>query len=99
MKNPRIKIVDPGHAYTVLTPGGSTYTIPFMKMSKDHRHDGITNEDLIEILIDRIEFLNEGKLRCTENSRAIEYLKGALGALEQRTADRIARGVEGTNKK
>lgn len=99
MRNKLIKVIDPGHAYEVLTSTGSNYTMVFAKMDKDHHHDGITNEDAIQILIDRLEFLNEGKFHCKENSDAIEHLKAALQRLEDRTADRVARHVEGTHKK
>lgn len=56
--------------------------------------DGTTNEEVIKVLIDRLEFLN-AKFPCEENSRALTLLAGALMALEKRTADRLARGVEG----
>jgi hypothetical protein len=39
-----------------------------------------------------------GKFRCRENAVALTHLGGALMWLQKRTRDRLARGVEGTNK-
>lgn len=57
-------------------------------------HDGTTNEEVIRMLIDRIQKLN-AKFPCNDNLLALHNLKLALGYLEQRTRDRQARGVEG----
>lgn len=100
MKNPNIKVIDPGHAYEIASQTKiSKLVIAFVKGEKGHVHDGITNEDLLAVLIDRMEFLNEGKFHCIQNDEAIASLKSALTWLEARTADRIERDVEGTNKK
>lgn len=56
--------------------------------------NGVTNEALIAIGIHRLELMN-AKFPCDENVRAISGLKDSLAALEERTAKRIARGVEG----
>ena len=61
-------------------------------------NDGTTNEEVIEVLIDRLNNLN-GKFPCRENSLAITKLEEALMWLNKRTADRIKRGVKGTNNK
>lgn len=58
--------------------------------------DGVTNEEVIKVLIHRINYLNNGEFRCRENSITITKLEEALMWLEKRTADRIDRGVEGT---
>ena|SRR6266540_5416405 len=60
-------------------------------------HDGTTNEEVLKVLIDRLQGLG-GKLPCRENSIAITKCQEALMWLEKRTADRQARGVEGTLK-
>lgn len=57
-------------------------------------NDGTTNEELLAILIDRMQFLNAA-FPCRENSIAITKLDEALLWLNKRTADRKARGVEG----
>ena len=61
-------------------------------------NDGTTNEEVIEVLIDRLNNLN-GKFPCRENSLAITKLEEALMWLNKRTADRVKRGVKGTNNK
>ena len=61
-------------------------------------NDGTTNEEVIEVLIDRLQYLN-GKFPCRENSIAITKLEEALMWLNKRTEDRLKRNVEGTNQK
>ena len=56
--------------------------------------NGITTEALLAVLIHRTEFLN-GKFPCVENETSLVGMRMALTALEQRTANRISRGVEG----
>lgn len=58
--------------------------------------NGITNEMLIAIMIDRLERFNAGPHRCRENSLVITKLEEALHWLEHRTTERQDRGVEGT---
>lgn len=59
--------------------------------------DGTTNEELIEVLLDRLNFMN-AKFPCRENSIAVTHLETALLWLNRRTANRVARGVEGQHK-
>lgn len=59
--------------------------------------NGTTNEAVLEVLIDRMEFLNK-KLPCTENAQVLGHLNSALDILEERTARRVAAKVEGTDK-
>lgn len=56
---------------------------------------GTTNEEVISVLIHRIERLN-GKLPCIENAKALEHLHAALNYLDSRTTKRAAQWVEGT---
>jgi hypothetical protein len=56
--------------------------------------DGTTNEELIEVLLDRMNYL-QSKFPCRENSLAIIKLDEALMWLNKRTADRVKRNVEG----
>lgn len=60
-------------------------------------NNGTTNEDLLLVLIDRLQFLS-AKFPCRENALAITKLEEALMWLNKRTADRMARGVEGQHK-
>ena len=59
--------------------------------------NGIMNEDLIAIVIDRMEGFQSGDYECSENQTALEHLRKALEALNDRTASREKRGVEGTH--
>lgn len=58
--------------------------------------NGWTNEAVLAAVIDRTERLN-ARFQCEENVRAIEAMKDALQAFNERTAARKARGVEGTH--
>ena len=60
--------------------------------------DGTTTEEVIEVLIDRIQYL-DNLFPSDYNKQALEGLIGALAALHARTADRKAREVEGLYKK
>lgn len=64
----------------------------------DHGVNGVTNEEVLQALIERLEALNTQPYQCTENELAIRHLHQALKALELRTANRRARGVEGTSR-
>lgn len=59
--------------------------------------NGITNEVLLAIVIDRLEGFQSSKWACTENQMALDHLHEALRTLEERTKKRTERGVEGTH--
>lgn len=58
--------------------------------------NGITNEALLAVVIDRLQGFQSGKFACEENAEALVKLKECLIALKRRTRQRVARGVEGT---
>lgn len=60
--------------------------------------DGTTNEEVLAVLIDRVQKLN-AKLPCRETSIAITKMDEALMWFEKRTRDRVKRGVEGKQLK
>jgi hypothetical protein len=60
--------------------------------------NGCHNEDLIAIVIDRLQGFQSSEFSCRENALAITKLEEALHWLHHRTNARIARGVEGTHK-
>ena len=64
---------------------------------KENGVNGLMNEDLIAIVIDRMDGFQSGDYRCRENAIAKTKLEEALLWLRKRTMDREARGVEGTN--
>ena len=61
--------------------------------------NGVTNEDLIATVIDRIRGFQSGDYACRDNAIALTKLEEALMWLCNRTNEREARGVEGTNEK
>jgi hypothetical protein len=98
-----MKILTPGHCYELANfehPESMGQEIQFIE--KEHPsmrtiHDGTTNEEVLAVLIDRLKSMGE-KLPCRENSIAVTKCEEALMWLNKRTADRKARGVEGTAK-
>lgn len=64
----------------------------------EHGVNGITNEALIAIVIDRLQGAQQGPFKCRENALAITELESASFWLAKRTLDRMTRGVEGQNK-
>jgi hypothetical protein len=60
--------------------------------------NGCFIEDLITIVIDRLQGFQNGDFPCRENALALTKLEEALHWLDHRTNDRQRRGVEGTFK-
>ncbi len=60
--------------------------------------NGVNNEDLINMVICRLEHFQNTPYKCRENALAITKLEEALLWLRKRTMDREARVVEGTHK-
>lgn len=61
--------------------------------------NGITQEVLLAIVIDRLRSFQSGGFSCRENSIALTHCEDALMWLQRRTRARIARGVEGSHIK
>ena len=59
--------------------------------------NGVCNEDLINMVIDRLEHFQNSDFKCRENALAITALEEALLWLRKRTMGREQRGVEGTH--
>jgi hypothetical protein len=58
--------------------------------------NGLTNEALLAVMIDRLRGFQSGPFAGRENTIALTKLEEALLWLEKRTREREARGVEGT---
>ena len=107
-----------GHHYEVRFPGGAQMKYPPTPVKIDFQEgpvrtsgvNGVTNEALLAILIDRTEVLDsqfpclENKvalehmreaLRAFEARIALEHMREALQAFEARTSRRVATGIEG----
>ena len=65
---------------------------------KEFGVNGITQEVLLAIVIDRLRSFQAGPFACRENEAAMVLCQDALDLLQQRTRTRIARGVEGTHQ-
>jgi hypothetical protein len=61
--------------------------------------NGITQEALLAIVIDRLRSFQSGPFSCWENAIALTHCEEALMWLQRRTVARIKRGIEGTNQK
>lgn len=61
--------------------------------------NGVCNEDLIAMVICRLEHFQKSEFACRENALAITKLEEALLWLRKRTMGRESRGVEGTHHK
>lgn len=84
-----MKVTDLGHTYEV-----TGQTITFIKRKGGELiNEGTTNEELLEVLLDRTRFLN-AQFPCTENEISILGMEIALKSFNQRTKARVAQGVE-----
>jgi hypothetical protein len=60
--------------------------------------NGVTQEALLEIVADRLRSFQAGPYACRENALALTKIEEAQHWLQQRTLQRMRRGVEGTHK-
>jgi hypothetical protein len=73
---------------------------PLGKIGSDERQEpnGAFVEDVIEAVIQRIEFYQDNGFYCIENYHAIDHLRVALDCLDERTNRRTKEGTEGTHE-
>lgn len=60
--------------------------------------NGLTHEVLLAIVADRLRSFQAGQYACKANACALTHIEEALHWLQQRTIERMRRGVEGTHK-
>ena len=60
--------------------------------------NGITNEALLAVLIDRLEGFQRGPFACDENAAMLVALQTALGLASMRSHKRDRDGIEGTHQ-
>jgi hypothetical protein len=81
---------------------GEPVNVLFVKFQdgpiQEHGVNGVGIENVIEILVKRLEMFQDGPFKCSENEAALQHLHKANAALASRTAQRVAQGVEGTNE-
>jgi hypothetical protein len=89
------------HKYSVSTtkePSTILGVVDFQKGPiQENGVNGVMNEDLIAIVIDRLQGFQDGNYKCRENAIALTKLEEALLWLRKRTMDRERRNVEGTS--
>ena len=77
---------------------GPNQEVVFYKLGEDGTsQDGTTLEEMLRVSIERLQDLNQ-KHSCRENALAITKMQEALMWLNERTKNRIERGVEGQHK-
>jgi hypothetical protein len=64
---------------------------------KENGVNGVTNEDLMVMVLTRLEGFQNSEFRCRENALAITAIEEALLWLRKRTMGREKRNVEGTH--
>lgn len=102
-----MKVIVPGHQYDLknFENESTDQTIQFIHKEPTETPgelktiaDGTTNEEVLEMLIDRMQFL-QSKFACRENAIVITKLEESLMWLNKRTEDRKKRNVEGKHLK
>jgi len=79
-------------------PTGALQEVSFYEKLEDgSEENGTTIEEMLAVSISRLQDLNS-RFGCRENSVAITKMQEALMWLEERTKDRIKRGVEGKHE-
>lgn len=100
-------IKEEGHKYELQHFGdvGGNESLTFIKKTANTatgelltEYDGTTNEEVLSVLIDRIQYL-QAKMPCRENAIVLTKLEESLMWLNKRTEDRKVRGVEGKDIK
>ena len=93
------------HEYVITIPAngkfpGGTVPISFQNGPiAEAGVNGVTQEALLAICIDRLRSFQKGPYACRENALALTKMEEAQMWLLQRTRARMARGVEGTHAK
>lgn len=64
----------------------------------EHGVNGVTQEVLLAVVVDRLRSFQAGPFACRENALALTKIEEAQHWLHHRTLARMARGVEGTHK-
>lgn len=102
----RVNDKGPGGAYRnyVICKNGEKDKMAEIKFQKGGRNTegsiaGVTNEDLLEIVRDRLIGFQSGDFRCRENACALTHIEEALMWLNKRTEDIAERNVLGKDLK
>lgn len=84
------------HEYMIESPKGLTCRLSFQNGPiSEVGVNGVTQEALLSIVIDRLRAFQAGPFSCRENALALTKIEEAQHWLLHRTQSRMARGVEG----
>jgi hypothetical protein len=83
------------HEYDILI-GAQGFTMRFQNGPiAENGINGVTQEVLLAIVIDRLRSFQAGPFACDENAEALAHAENSLECLKERTRSRMKRGVEG----
>jgi hypothetical protein len=101
--NDQIKFNAPHH-FTVTKRTEQGFDIPLSEINfqegpiKENGVNGVANEDLLIMVLARLDGFQNSPFKCKENEMAITKIEEALLWLRKRTMGRENRGVEGKNE-
>lgn len=91
------------HEYMIVSAEGQNILehIQFQKGPRAAQDSvpGVTDQDLLEIVRDRLTAFQAGPYACPQNDLALMHIEQALTHMNERVEDRIERGVLGTMNK
>lgn len=92
------------HVYVISSANGDTINEAILYFQKGPRNDessiqGILDNDLLEIVRDRLIGFQAGPYSSEYNAKALEHIELALMYMNRRVEDRIERNVLGTYNK
>jgi hypothetical protein len=86
------------HHYSLSVPNGMTTRIDFQDGPiGEVGVNGLTQEALLAVVLDRLRGFQKGPFACRENALAITKIEEGLLWLHKRTIDRMRKGIEGTH--
>lgn len=88
------------HEYCCSLPDGHVTNISFQNgpiSVYGNGVNGLTHEVLLAIVADRLRSFQAGPYSCKANACALTHIEEAQHWLQQRTLERMRRGVEGTH--
>lgn len=86
--NPSVNLADYAEVEVILFQNGPI---------NERGVNGITQEVLLAIVADRLRSFQKGPYACKANACALTHIEEAMHWLQQRTLERMRRGVEGTH--
>ena len=86
--------VSSGRGFTISWQNG-----PLGRGNERKEPNGAFVEDVLQAVIERIEFYQDSEFACVENGDALDNLRSAAQRLDDRTKNREKRAVEGTHQR